>query len=48
MMQEFHDNRMKEIKILSEFDINREKQFLAMSIDDFYFHVMVKKDHRDG
>jgi hypothetical protein len=47
-MQEFHDDRMKEIKILSEFDIDKERQFLAMSIDDFYFHVWIKKDHQDG
>ncbi len=48
-MQEFHDERMREIKIISEFDIILEKQLLAMSIDDFYFHVMVKKEHRsDG
>lgn len=47
-MQEFHDQRMREIKILSNFDINLEKQFLTMSVDDFYFHVLVKKDHRDG
>lgn len=47
-MQEFHDNRIKEIKILSDFNIDLEKQFLAMSIDDFYFHVLAKKDHRDG
>ncbi len=39
---------MKEIKILSDFDIDREKQYLAMSIDDFYFHVMVKKAQSDG
>lgn len=37
---------MKEIKILSEFEPLLEKQFLAMAIDDFYFHVMVKKNHR--
>lgn len=39
---------MKEVKILSEFDLNREKQLLALSIDDFYFHVWSRKDHQDG
>lgn len=46
-MQEFHDARMKEVKILADFDIETERQLLALSIDDFYFHVSVKKDH-DG
>lgn len=44
-MQEFHDARMKEVKILSDFDIEKEKQLLALSIDDFYFHVSVKREH---
>lgn len=39
---------MKEIKILADFDISLEKQLLALSIDDFYFHVWMKKDHQDG
>lgn len=39
---------MKEIKVLSDFNIDLEKQYLAMSIDDFYFHVMVKKGQSDG
>lgn len=47
-MQEFHDQRMKEIKILSDFDIEKERQLLWLSIDDFYFHVSVRKDHKDG
>jgi len=39
---------MKEIKVLSDFDIDKEKQFMGLSIDDFYFHVMVKKAQTDG
>lgn len=44
-MQEFHDNRMEEIKVLSGFDIQKEKEFMAMAVEDFYFHVWIKKDH---
>lgn len=47
-MQEFHDQRMREIKILADFDINTEREFLGMGIDDFYFHVWAKKDHGNG
>lgn len=39
---------MKEFKVIAEFNIDREKQFLAMSIDDFYFHVWAKKDQDSG
>lgn len=47
-MQEFHDARMNEVKVLSDFNIDQEKQLLALSIDDFYFHVWKKKEFRDG
>lgn len=43
-MQEFHDARMKEIKILSDFDITTEQEMLSMGIEDFYFHVWARKD----
>lgn len=47
-MQQFHDDRMEEIKVLSGFDIQQEKEFLQMSVDDFYFHIWIKRDHQDG
>lgn len=46
-MQEFHDNRMEEIKVLADFDLNLEAQLLRMSVDDFYFHVLIKHNHTD-
>ena len=45
IMQEFHDNRMEEIKVLSGFDIQKEKEFMAMAMEDFYFHIWIKKNH---
>lgn len=48
-MQQFHDDRMEEVKILAEFDLEREKQFLSLSVDDFYFHILIKQNHqKDG
>jgi len=41
-MQEFLDSRLEEVKIMANFDIEKEKTFYEMSVYDFYFHVWVK------
>lgn len=47
-MQDFIDTRMEEVKILSNFDIERESSFYEGSVYDFYFHLLVKSNHKDG
>ncbi len=44
-MQEYIDNRLSEVKILCNFDIEKEKSFYEMSVYDFYFHLSVKANH---
>ncbi len=44
-MQDYLDKRLEEVKILSNFDIEKEKSFYEMSVYDFYFHVWVKHNH---
>lgn len=43
-MQDYLDSRLEEVKILSNFDIEKEKSFYEMSVYDFYFHVWVKSN----
>lgn len=45
-MQDFLDTRVEEVKILSNFDIERERSFYEMSVYDFYFHVWVKSNQQ--
>lgn len=45
-MQDFLDNRYEEVKILANFDIEKEKAFYEMSVYDFYFHLWVKSNNR--
>lgn len=44
-MQDYYDGRIEELKILSNFDIEKERSFYEMSVHDFYFHVWVKSNH---
>jgi len=46
-MQDFVDSRLEEVKILSNFEIEREVSFYEMSVYDFYFHVWVKSNNTD-
>jgi hypothetical protein len=46
-MQDFVDSRLEEVKILSNFEIERESSFYEMSVYDFYFHVWVKSNNTD-
>lgn len=46
-MQDFVDSRIEEVKILSNFEIERESSFYEMSVYDFYFHVWVKSNNTD-
>ncbi len=46
VMQDFLDSRLEEVKILSNFDIERERSFYEMSVYDFYFHVWVKSNQQ--
>ncbi len=45
-MQDFLDARAEEVKILSNFDIEKEQSFYMGSVYDFYFHLLVKSNHR--
>jgi hypothetical protein len=45
-MQEYLDARIEEIKILSNFEIEREHSFYEMSVYDFYFHLSVKSNQK--
>lgn len=45
-MQDYLDSRYEEVKILSNFEIEKEKAFYEMSVYDFYFHVWVKSNNR--
>lgn len=47
VMQDFIDQKFEEIKILSNFDLSLESEFLKMSVYDFYFHVWVKSNHKE-
>ena len=47
-MQDYIDQRMEEVKILSNFEVERESAFYEMSIYDFYFHLWVKSNHKDS
>ena len=44
-MQDFIDNRYEEIKILSNFEIEKEASFYEMSVYEFYFHLWVKSNN---
>ena len=46
VMQDYLDSRIEEVKILSNFEIEREQSFYEMSVYDFYFHVWVKSNNR--
>lgn len=46
-MQDYLDSRMEEVKILSNFDIEKEDSFYEMSVYDFYFHLWVRSNHKD-
>lgn len=44
-MQEYHDDRMGEIKILSKFEPDKERLFKEMPTIEFYFHVAKLDEH---
>jgi hypothetical protein len=46
VMQDYLDGRYEEVKILANFEIEKEKTFYEMSVYDFYFHVWVKSNNR--
>lgn len=46
-MQDYLDTRLEEIKILANFELSRESEFLGTSVYNFYFHVWVKSNQRD-
>ncbi len=46
VMQDFLDSRAEEVKILSNFDLEKEQSFYEGSVYDFYFHLLVKSNHR--
>lgn len=48
VMQDFLDSRAEEVKILSNFDIEKEASFYERSVYDFYFHLWVRSNHKDG
>ena len=43
-MQDYLDGRLEEVKILSNFDIEKENSFYERSVYDFYFHYWVKSN----
>ena len=45
VMQDYIDGRIKEVKLLCKFDIEKERSFYEMSVYDFYFHLSVKAAH---
>lgn len=45
VMQEYLDKRYEEVKILVNFDIEKEHTFYEMSVYDFYFHIWVKSNN---
>ena len=45
VMQDYLDKRYEEVKILVNFDIEKEAAFYEMSVYDFYFHVWVKSNN---
>jgi hypothetical protein len=47
-MQDFVDGRLEEVKILSNFEVEKESSFYEMSVYDFYFHLWVKSNNRDN
>jgi hypothetical protein len=47
-MQDFIDQKYEEIKILANFDLTLESEYLKMSVYDFYFHVWVKSNQKDN
>lgn len=44
-MQDFIDERLEEVKILANFDVEKEQSFYEMSVYEYYFHVWVKSNH---
>lgn len=47
-MQDVLDSRQREVKILCNFDIEKEASFYEGSVYDFYFHLSVKSDYNSG
>lgn len=43
-MQDYIDERLEEVKILANFDVEKEQSFYEMSVYQFYFHVWVKSN----
>lgn len=46
-MQDYLDARLEEVKILTNFEIEKESAFYEMSVYAFYFHLWVKKNNGD-
>lgn len=44
-MQDYLDGRYEEVKILANFDVEKEPAFYEMSVCEFYFHLWVKSNN---
>ncbi len=44
-MQDYLDGRYEEVKILANFDPEKEPTFYEMSVYQFYFHLWVKSNN---
>lgn len=47
-MQGYIDERLEEVKILANFDVEKERSFYEMSVYEYYFHVWVKSNNRES
>jgi hypothetical protein len=47
-MQDFIDRKLEEIKILTNFDLSLEGEFIRMSVYDYFFHVWVKSNQKES
>lgn len=44
-MQDYLDSKYEEVKIISNFEFDKEKAFLETSVYEFYFHLWVKSNN---
>lgn len=44
-MQNYIDARFEEVKLVSKFDVEKEETLLALSVYDFYFHLLIRSNH---
>lgn len=46
-MQNYLDGRLEELKLISNFDIEKEEALKSMSVYEFYFHLLIRSNHAD-